>query len=160
MTPEEIAANSHWWWLIGGFVLLSAEMLVPGVYLVWLGVAALLTGLLAFVLPLPAELASFAALSVGATLLGRGWYRNRPVVSSDPLLNDRGAQLIGQVVTVVEAAEGGRLRVKVGDGVWTARGTAKAGEQVRIIGSDGQTLIVEALKPLPFGGAVGVGPVS
>jgi hypothetical protein len=146
MTPEDIAANSHWWWLIGGLVLLSAVMLVPGVYLVWLGVAALLTGVLAFALPLPAELASFAALSVGTTLLGRGWYRTRPVVSSNPLLNDRGAQLIGQVVSVVEAGADGRLRVKVGDGVWTARGTAaQLGQEVRIIGSDGQTLIVEAL---------------
>ncbi|HZF41813.1 MAG TPA: NfeD family protein [Sphingomonadaceae bacterium] len=145
MTPEDIAANSHWWWLIGGLVLLSAEMLVPGVYLVWLGVAALLTGVLAFVLPLPAELASFAALSVGATLVGRGWYRNRPVVTSDPLLNDRAAQLIGTVVTVVEAANDGRLRVKVGDGIWSARGQSAAGEQVRIIGYEGQTLIVEPL---------------
>lgn len=151
MTPEDFATNSHWCWLIGGLVLLSAEMLIPGVYLVWIGLAALITGLLAFALPVPAELASFAALSVGATLLGRGWYRGRPVVSSDPLLNDRAAQLIGRVVTVVEPIDTGRGRVRVGDGIWSARGTseAAAGEQVRIIGHDGQLLIVETLKPLP-----------
>lgn len=143
MTAAEIAANSHWWWLIAGLVLLSAEMLIPGVYLVWIGLAALMTGLLAFVLPIPAELASFAALSVGATYLGRGWYRNRPVISSDPLLNDRSAQLIGQIVTVVEAIDGGRGRVKVGDGIWSARGApATMGEQVRVIGYEGQLLIV------------------
>lgn len=148
MTPGDIAANSHWWWLIGGLVLLSAEMLIPGVYLVWIGLAALITGLLAFALPVPAELASFAALSVGATLLGRGWYRNRPVVSSDPLLNDRAAQLIGREVTVVERSGHDRLRVKVGDGIWTARGfAAEAGEQVRIIGYEGQVLIVKSVSP-------------
>ena len=146
MSPEDIAANSRWWWLIGWLALLSAEMLIPGVYLVWIGVAALLTGLLAFVLPFPAELASFAVISVGATLLGHGWYSSRPVVSSDPLLNDRAAQLIGRVVTVVEAVDSGGGRVKVGDGIWSARGDAAGfGEQVRIIGYEGQRLIVESL---------------
>jgi len=146
MSPEEIAANSHWWWLIGGLVLLSAEMLIPGVYLVWIGLAALLTGLLAFALPLPAELASFAVLSVGATYLGRHWYRERSVTSSDPLLNDRAARLVGEIVEVVEAVDGGRGRVKVGDGIWSARGgPAPVGARVRVADSDCQILIVETL---------------
>ena len=146
MSFEEILANSHWWWVTGGLALLAAEMLVPGVFLVWVGVAALITGLLAFVLPVPAELASFAVLSVAATYLGRRWYRDHPVVTSDPLLNDRSAQLIGTVVTVVEAVDAGRGRVKVGDGVWSARGpSAVEGAQVRVIGYDGQQLIVEAV---------------
>lgn len=147
MSGEEIAANSHWLWLVGGLVLLSAEMIAPGVYLLWIGLAALLTGLLAFALPLPAELGAFALLSVAATYLGRGWYRSHPVTSSDPLLNDRSARLIGEIVTVVEAVDDGRGRVTVGDGIWSARGgPAEPGARVRIIGADGQCLIVEPLE--------------
>lgn len=149
MTAAEIAENSHWCWLIGGLVLLSAEMLIPGVYLVWVGLAALITGILAFVLPIPAELATFAVTTVAATYLGRGWYRNRPVVSSDPLLNDRAAQLIGRVVKVIEPVDAGCGRVTVGDGIWSARGEpAAVGTSVRIIGYEGQYLIVEHLSPL------------
>lgn len=146
MTLSDLAANSPLWWMVAGLALLSAELLIPGVYLVWVGLAALVTGLLAFILPIPAELASFALFSVAATYLGRGWYRNRPVVSSDPFLNDRAARLIGEVVTVVESIDSGRGRVAVGDGMWSARGEpAPTGTQVRVIGYDGQLLIVEAL---------------
>lgn len=147
MSPDALASNSHWLWLVGGLVLLSAEMLAPGVYLLWIGLAALLTGLLAFFLPIPAELGAFAILSVAATYLGRGWYRGHPVTSSDPLLNDRSARLIGEIVTVIEAVDGGQGRVKVGDGIWSARGgPAEAGARVRVIGADGQCLIIETLE--------------
>lgn len=146
MSFEDFLANSHWYWLVGGLGLLALELLVPGVYLVWVGLAALLTGLLAFVVPLPAELASFAVFTVGATLLGRRWYRDHPIVTSDPLLNDRAARLVGEIVTVVEAVDGGSGRVKVGDGVWSARGAAAAeGARVRVVDYDGQMLIVESL---------------
>lgn len=139
--------DSHWYWLVGGLLLLSAEMLVPGVYLVWIGGAALLTGLFALGLPFPAELAAFAALSVGGVLGGRRWYREHPVTTSDPLLNDRAARLVGEIVTVVEAVDSGRGRVRVGDGMWSARGPAAAeGARVLVIGSEGQLLIVA---PLP-----------
>ena len=138
--------DSHWYWLIGGLLLLSAELLVPGVYLVWIGAAALLTGLLALGLPLPAELAAFAGLSVGGVFLGRLWYRDHPVETDDPLLNDRAARLVGEIVTVVEAVDIGRGRVRVGDGVWSARGaTAAEGARVLVVGSEGQLLIVSSL---------------
>ena len=55
-------------------------------------------------------------------MVGRRHYERNPVPSSDPLLNDRTARLIGQKVTVVEAIENGEGRVRVGDSVWAARG--------------------------------------
>ena len=146
MSFEDFLANSHWYWLVGGLGLLTLEMLLPGVYLVWVGLAALLTGLLAFVVPLPAEIGAFAVLSVAATYLGRRWYHDHPVVSTDPLLNDRAARLVGEIVTVVEPVDGGRGRVVVGDGVWSARGPSAAkGARVRVVDTDGQMLIVEPL---------------
>lgn len=139
-----LAADSHWWWAIAGLILLSAEMLLPGVYLVWIGIAALITAVLALALPVPLQLAAFAGLSLTATGIGRRWYRQNPVPTSDPLLNDRAERLVGQVVTVIEAVDRTCGRVKVGDGVWNARGgPATPGTSVRVMGVDGTCLLVE-----------------
>ena len=69
-----------------------------------------------------------------------------PIVSDDPLLNDRGGRMIGEIVTVVEAITDGRGRVKVGDTVWSAKGTdASVGSKVRITGAQGSVLMVEGI---------------
>ena len=136
----------HWGWLVLALALGAAEMLVPGVFLIWLGAAALLTGLatLAFGLSPALQLTLFAVAAIAAVYAGRRWLRDNPIVSSDPLLNDRAARLIGQLVLVVEPIEGGSGRVRVGDGVWSASGAdAPAGARVRVIGADGTCLRVE-----------------
>jgi inner membrane protein len=136
----------HWGWLALGVVLATAEMLAPGYFLIWLAAAALLTGLLALLLPIAVswQIALFAALSVAAVLLGRRWLRANPIVSPDPLMNDRGARLVGQSVVVTRAFVGGDGRVRHGDSEWQARGPdAEPGTRMRIVGHDGSVLIVE-----------------
>jgi membrane protein implicated in regulation of membrane protease activity len=111
-------------WLIAALVLGIAEV-VPGVFLVFLAIAAAVTGVAVFVLPdLPvaAQLAAFGVWSAVAVLIGKRWYRDYPVEGGDPMLNDRSARLVGQVVVVEAAIVGGRGRVLVGDGSWPARG--------------------------------------
>jgi hypothetical protein len=138
----------HWVWLIVALVLAIAELLVPGVLLIWLAAAAALTGVAALIfgLPLAFQFAVFALFSIASVYLGRRWYANHPVESSDPLLNDRAARLLGQNVIVVGAIENGQGRVRVGDGVWPARGPdAAEGSWVRVTGADGTCLRVEPL---------------
>lgn len=140
--------DAHWWWLIAAVIFGVAEILTPGVVFAWLAVAAVLTGIvvMAFGLSLPFQLALFGLLAIAAVYGGRRWYDRNPVESSDPRLNDRTARLIGETVTVVVAIEHGRGRVKVGDGVWAARGPdAAEGSRVRVTGADGACLIVEHL---------------
>jgi inner membrane protein len=141
-----------WLWMIGGVALLIAEMLAPGIFLVFLGVAAIAAGLftILFDLGLAAQLALFALYAVVAVTVGRRVYAHRNVDSSDPLLNDRVARLLGKVVTVVEAVDDQGGRVRVGDSEWSARGgPAAPGDHVRIIGIDGNCLKVEAERTLP-----------
>ena len=136
----------HWVWLILGCVLVSAELLAPGYFLMWIGAAALLTGVVSTVLPIgvTVQLAVFSISAIAAVYAGRHFFSSSPV-SADPKLNDKGARLVGEIVTVVEAIDSGRGRVKLGDGVWTAKGNdAPAGTKVRITGVDGQVLLVEA----------------
>lgn len=145
--------DSDWLWLIGGVVLLIAEVIAPGFSLIFVGGAAILTGLAAIVLglPLPLQLALFAVLALlGVRIGGRRFYASRYDYSSDPLLNDRVGRLLGRVVEVIEAVDSRGGRVRVGDSVWSARGgPAAPGERVRIVDVDGNCLKVEAEHKLP-----------
>ncbi|MGI8705580.1 MAG: NfeD family protein [Sphingomicrobium sp.] len=138
--------ESGWLWMIGGVLLLATEILVPGVFLVWIGIAALVTGLFAilFGIGVPGQLGLFALYSVIAVLVGRRFYAVPGTDSVDPLLNNRAASLIGRRVTVVTAVDEDSGRVRVGDSEWSARGgPGQPGERVRITGVEGNCLIVE-----------------
>lgn len=141
-----------WAWLIGGVILLIAEVIAPGFFLVFIGAAAMAAGLftLLFGLGTVPQLALFALYALLAVLIGRRFYANRHHDSADPLLNDRAGRLVGKVVTVVSDVDDHGGRVRVGDSEWSARGgPATAGDRVRITGVDGNCLKVEAERPLP-----------
>jgi membrane protein implicated in regulation of membrane protease activity len=144
--------DPEWLWLIGGVLLLIAEVIAPGFFLIFIGAAAIITGLFTvlFGFGLAPQLALFALYAIIAVLIGRRFYANRGSDSADPLLNDRAARLVGKVVTVVEAVDEHNGRVRVGDSEWSARGgPATAGESVRITGIDGNCLKVEADRAIP-----------
>jgi membrane protein implicated in regulation of membrane protease activity len=139
-----------WLWLIGGVVLLIAEVIAPGFFLVFIGAAAIATGLFTMLFDLGAapQFALFALYAVIAVMAGRRFYANRPL--SNPLLNDPAARLVGKVVTVVATVDEHVGRVRVGDGEWSARGgPAAVGDRVRITGIDGNCLNVEPVRTLP-----------
>jgi membrane protein implicated in regulation of membrane protease activity len=143
--------DQGWWWLIGGVLLLIAEVLAPGFFLLFIGVAAIVTGVfvLLFGFGLAPALALFAIYTALAVYLGRKVYANRPVPTSARHLNDRSAQLIGRGAVAVTAIDGDGGRVRLGDGEWSARGgLAQSGERVEVIGVEGNCLIVEAAPKL------------
>ena len=141
-----------WLWLIGGVVLLIAEVIAPGFFLLFIGAAAIATGLftLLFGLGVVPQLALFALYALLAVMIGRRFYANHGRDSIDPLLNDRAGRLVGKVVTVTVAVDEHHGRVRVGDSEWSARGDPAApGERVRITGVEGNCLIVETVRSLP-----------
>jgi hypothetical protein len=141
-----------WLWMIGGVLLLIAEIIAPGFFLLFIGSAAIATGAftLLFGLGLPAQLALFALYSLLALMVGRRVYASGPAASSDLNLNDRSAQLIGRQVTAISPIDEHGGRVQVGDGQWSARGgPAQAGERVRVTRVEGNCLIVESEGKLP-----------
>ena len=145
---DQLGIDPHWVWLILAGVLGIAEIIVPGIFLIWIGLAALVTGLVTLALGIsePLQFALFAMLAIAAVFAGRRWFALNPIESSDPLLNDRAARLVGETVTVVEAIAGGEGRVRVGDGVWPAKGAdAPLGARLRVIGIDRGLLRVEPL---------------
>jgi membrane protein implicated in regulation of membrane protease activity len=143
----------EWLWLIGGVVLLIAELIAPGFFLVFIGAAAIATGLIAMVLPISValQLAIFAVLAYLATRVGgRHAYSMRYDYSADPLLNDRVKRMLGRVVVVTQPVDSNGGRVRVGDSEWSARGgPAEVGDRVRIVDIEGNCLKVEAEHVLP-----------
>ena len=133
-------------WLAIGLFLAVAEILIPGVFLIWLAGAALVTGLLSWVLPigLPIQIVIFAVLAIVAVFMGRRYVRDNPIHEADPKMNRRGQRMVGETALVVVPIEAGSGKVKVGDSEWLARGEdAGLGDRVRITGSDGSILLVE-----------------
>ena len=143
--------GAHWLWITLGLVLGALEMLVPGVYLIWFAAAAIITGALTAVIDIsvPLQILNFVAISMIAVFSARRWISESPIESSDPLLNRRGAQMVGQTGTVTQAIENGSGRVHIGDSDWIARGPdIAAGERIRVVGSEGSALMVEPLTKL------------
>ena len=148
-----LALDPEWLWLIGGVVLLIAELIAPGFFLMFIGGAAVATGFAALLLPLslPLQFALFAASAfLAARVGGRRAYSMRFDHSPDPFLNDRAGQLLGRVVVATQPIDANGGRVRVGDSEWSARGgPAQPGERVRILDFEGNCLKVEPEHVLP-----------
>jgi membrane protein implicated in regulation of membrane protease activity len=145
-----LEGNAHWIWLGAAAALAILELAFPGVFLIWIALAAAGTSVatLLFGLPVAFQVMLFAILAMASVHAGRRWYAAHDVPSADPHLNNRVARLVGRRVTVVGAIEGGQGRVRVGDGVWSCRGPdCAAGTPVRIVGADGICLQVEPEEP-------------
>jgi membrane protein implicated in regulation of membrane protease activity len=135
-----------WAWVILGVLLFGLELLAPGVFFMWLGIAALLTGLLDGFFGLSWQVATllFAALSVASVLIGRR-HGGTDSLREDSLLNRRGAALVGRTFTLDAPIARGEGRVRVDDSFWRVTGPdAPAGASVRVVRVEGATLVVEA----------------
>ena len=139
--------QSVWFWWGVALALFAAEALLPGSFMLWLGFAAVGTALVDLVLPMSnaAQWMLFAVLSLVS--VGAGWQykRTHPKGETDqPLLNRRGAQLVGQVFVLESAIVDGRGRLKIGDAFWTAHGPdLPAGVRVRVLAADAGSVTVE-----------------
>ena len=137
----------YWIWAAIGVVLVAAEAIVPGVFIIWFGVASL--GLAAWMFALPdtspaMQLVIFAVLSMAGVALQVFWFKKHPIESDAPLLNQGAKSLVGRTVVVARDIVNGRGSVKVGDTVWSAEGPdAAAGMSVKIVDVDGSLLKVE-----------------
>ena len=144
--------DGYWYWLIGAAVLAAAELMLPGVFLIWIAAAAMVTGLITLAAgpPIALQLAIFAVTAILSAWGGRQWYAANPVPSSDPLLNDRAARLVGETVELTRPIVHGQGRARVGDSEWNVRGPdAPTGACMRVIGIEDGALVVRPVTPLP-----------
>ena len=135
-------------WAVLALLLIAAETLAPGAFLLWMGLAAaavFLGVLLVPGIPVLAQAAAFVVLSFVAIQVYRRWFRKAGRQSDQPLLNRRGAQTIGRVAVLEQPIDRGQGRIRLDDAFWMVEGPdLPAGSDVRITGADGMTLQVEA----------------
>jgi hypothetical protein len=147
-----LGLHPGWLWAIAGVLLLIAEIIAPGFFLVFIGAAAIATGLFTvlFDLGLAPQFGLFIVYAAVFVMVFKRWYGQADGPAADPLLNDRAARLIGRSVTVVEPVDEHSGRVRVGDSEWSARGgPAAAGDRVKVASVEGNCLIVERAATLP-----------
>ena len=137
---------SYGWWILA-LVLIAAELIAPGYFLLWIGVAAGAVGLITLVapgLPFLAQALIFAAIAIATCFVYWKFIRPAAELRDDqPLLNRKGERMIGRRVIIVEPIVNGRGKVTVGDSQWLAEGPdAPAGSAVDVVGVNGTTLKV------------------
>jgi membrane protein implicated in regulation of membrane protease activity len=134
-------------WAMFALALIIAELIAPGVFMLWLGFAAVAVMLLVWLLPgMPFlwQALIFVVLGLISIRISRRWLRRFPVASDQPLLNRRAEQLVGQIHPLESAIVNGRGRVKIGDAFWAVEGhDAPVGTRVRIASVHGMSLRVE-----------------
>ncbi len=134
------------WWIVAGLLLL-AEMLMPGFFMLWLAVAAALTAITDYLFHLSwiGEIFTFAAYGFLSILASwRFVMGSRRAKSDQPFLNQRHAGFVGQSFYLDTAISQGRGKIKVEDTLWDVEGPDMAkGERVKVTGVNGLRLIVE-----------------
>ena len=142
------ALLDYGWWL-AGLVLLVLEVVLPGVYLLFFAIAALIVGTNVFLLGgsgwfgWQQQVVAFVVLSIVCIMIGRNWYGARNVADEPDRLNKRTARLVGREAVLSEAIVNGRGRVAIDDGWWSVSGRdLPQGRRVRIVDADGSVLRV------------------
>jgi len=146
MTSMFVTLGS-WNWLILGLVLIGVEVLAPGVFMLWLGLAALLVGLLSFVVDMhwQMQVLLFAIFAAAAVPIWRNLARRGKSETASPFLNRRTDALVGRVFTLEKPIQDGNGTVRIDDTIWRVNGPdAPAGSRIRIVKAEGATLTVAA----------------
>ena len=143
---EMFSTLGTWNWLIFGFILMALELAAPGVFLFWLGLAALLVGLVSFGLhpSWQAQLLLFAVFALAAVPIWRRLAASSGRASrGNPFLNRRSAALVGRVFTLEKPIVDGSGTVRIDDTIWRVAGPdAPAGSRVKVVRADGANLTV------------------
>lgn len=139
---------NHWLWIAAGLGLVIFEVMTPGFYFLWIGLAALATGVLAFLFPNTGFVVLgtiFGILSLAFCYFGKVSLYKKVKGDESNTLNRRGHQYIGRSVIVAEDIVNGVGKVKVDDTVWNAKSDAdkKKGDTVKIVKLDGISFVVE-----------------
>ena len=142
MFDRIISELGPWNWMVLGLVLLVMEVIAPGIFMLWIGIAALVIGLISLLIwdasfwTWEVQVLTFLALSLVSAFAGKKLVGGRHDATDQPLLNRRGAQLVGKMATLAEPIKDGRGRIKLGDTLWRVSGPdLPAGTQVRVVSS-------------------------
>ena len=147
---EWIAQNGGWAWVAGGLALLGIELVAPGAFAIWAGLAALSVGVITLAdlsvgwWGWQSQVTVFAVLSVMFAFAAKRTLDYGATDADDGDLNQPARRLVGRTGPLLDPISGGEGRVKLGDTLWRVQGPdMPAGSRVRVVGEDRGTLLVE-----------------
>lgn len=146
----DLMASMWFWWALA-LALLALEAMVPGIFFLWLGLAAGGTGFVRLLIPEMSSLAQWTVFSLLSLVAVAVAWRMRTMSAvkptDQPLLNQRAQQLVGRVYVLDTAIDNGRGRLKIGDAYWSAEGPdLPAATRVRVLSVHDMTLRVTAVE--------------
>lgn len=142
-------ALDYWHWWIFAVVLIIFEIFAPTFFALWLAIAAFLTGLALYLMPelqWQSQILMFAVLSVISIIVWRKYYIKNPIETDQPMLNRRGEQYLGRIITLKMPIEDGHGKVQIDDSTWKVEGDdCPIGTKVKIVSVDNVVFQVEIL---------------
>jgi hypothetical protein len=133
-------------WACLSLLLIAAEVVAPGVFMLWLGMAAAVVFAVVLLvpgIPPPLQALGFIVLSFAFIAVYRRYFRKADQQSDQPLLNRRAEQFVGKVYVLESAISNGTGRIKLGDALWTVTGPElPAGARVRVTAAESMVLTV------------------
>ena len=146
---ELFASLGVWDWFIAGGLLLVLEVLAPGVFMLWLGLAAMLVGAISMFVDWnwQAQFIAFAVFSVAAIPLWRRLSMQVGRTTDQPFLNRRAEALVGRILTLEKPIVDGSGTIPIDDTVWRITGAdVPAGSRVKVVRVEGTALHVELIR--------------
>ncbi|MCT8332635.1 NfeD family protein [Leptospira sp. 85282-16] len=146
---DSIFANSPYIWIFLGITLLFSEFLLPGTFVMFLGIGAIFTGILARLLPIEFYtqvivwvISSFVSILVGGTAIKR-FFKSESSV--DPFIQDDFLnQIVPVEIDILVDRHGGKIRFQ--GTLWDAvskDSKIPKGNYVRILSRENLTFTVE-----------------
>src|SRR6266850_5160031 len=146
MLMDYLATWGKWNWLILAGIFFVIELVAPGAFMLWLGLSALLVGIISLFLEWPwqYQLVAFAAFAVASIPLWRSIARGVEKPGDQPFLNRRADAFVGREFTLEKPIVGGSGTVKIDDTIWRLSGPdCPGGSRVKVVRADAATLVVQ-----------------
>lgn len=140
-------APDFWHWWIIAVVLIIVEILAPTFFAMWMAIAAFLTGLALYLFPEMTweyQVLMFAILSVISIVMWRNYYLKNPIATDEPLLNRRGEQYVGRIITLKSPIVDGQGKINIDDSTWKIEGPdCPEGTKIKIVSVNNVVFTVE-----------------
>ena len=143
-----VVSLGTWDWFILAALLFLLEVLAPGMFMLWLGLAAVIMGIVATTIALSwqVQLIGFAVIAIVLVPAWRHFATKVEKPAESPFLNRRAEGYVGRVFTLDKPIVDGSGAVRIDDTIWRVSGPdCPAGSRVRVAGTDGANLLVEAM---------------
>lgn len=141
-----------WYWWIAAVVFFILEMTIPAALFLWMGISALVVGLVSFVLDMMGtnllithEVILFSLLSMISVVWWKYRQKHKKTESQqNSSLNQRGAHYLHRELVLTNPIVNGYGREKVGSSYWAIKGPdAEKGARMRVVGHEGTILVVD-----------------